>query len=85
MTFLKMRLSLCLLAASLSFLMVFTVNSRHAARYVFPAYYLFSAWSILALFHVSSVFNRLHLWATSFGLHLLAPLLWLMIFSLHFL
>lgn len=84
MPFFKSRLSLCFFLSAFTFLLVFTVNSRHAARYVFPAYYLFSAWTILALFNNSITFQKFHQKVMARGIHFVAPLLWLLIFSLHF-
>jgi hypothetical protein len=83
--FLKLRLSIFLLIAAGVFLAVFTVNSRHAARYVFPAYYLFASWVILAFFHCSLYFQKIHQKVLSLGIYYVAPVLWLVIFSLHFL
>jgi 4-amino-4-deoxy-L-arabinose transferase-like glycosyltransferase len=83
-SFLKSKLSICFLLAALSFVLVFTVNSRHAARYVFPGYYLFSAWCILALYSLEPRFQKLHQKISAQGLHFIAPILWLLIFSLHF-
>lgn len=83
-TILKSRLSLCLLGAAFTFLLVFTVNSRHAARYVFPAYYLFSAWTILMLYNLSPGFQKFHKKIADRGIQYAAPLLWLLIFFLHF-
>jgi hypothetical protein len=84
MSFFKSKLSICFLLAALSFILVFTVNSRHAARYVFPGYYLFSAWCILALYSLEPRFQKLHQKISAQGLHFIAPILWLLIFSLHF-
>jgi hypothetical protein len=82
--FLKSQLSLILLISLSTYLLVFTVNSRHAARYVFPIYYLFSAWSILMLLKLSFNFTKIHLRLTKAGIYLIAPLLWFCIFLLRF-
>ena len=84
-TVLKSRLSWCLLLSAFSFLCIFTMNSRYAARYVFPAYYLFSAWVICMLFQISDIFKRLHQKISELGIYFIAPTIWLIIFSLHFL
>lgn len=80
----KTPISLCFLIAAATFLFVFSVNSRHAARYVFPAYYLFSAWVILSFYHLSPKFQKWHQDFFAARLYLMAPILWLIIFSLHF-
>ena len=85
LSFLKSRLSLLLLFSLSTYLFVFTVNSRHAARYVFPIYYLFSAWSILGLLNLSSLFQKIHLKLMRAKIYLIAPALWFCIFLLHFL
>lgn len=82
--FFKTKISLCFFLSALSFVLVFTVNSRHAARYVFPGYYIFSAWCILALFSIEPKFQKLHQRISAQGIHFIAPILWLIIFSLHF-
>jgi hypothetical protein len=84
MTFLKSRLSLSMLVPATLFLLVFTVNSRHAARYVFPAYYLFSAWTIILILNFSIKFKLFHQNIMSRKIHIIAPGLWLFIFLLHF-
>lgn len=82
--FIKSHFSLCFLLSAFCFLLVFSVNSRHAARYVFPAYYLFSAWVILVLIHTSEVFQKLHQSVQKIGVHIITPILWFVLFCLHF-
>ena len=82
--FLRSRLSLYLLSSSLIFCFMFMMSDRVAGRYVFPGYYLFSAWVILFLLHVSSTFQSIHGKLIRIGLHIIAPLLWLTTFALHF-
>jgi hypothetical protein len=60
------------------------MSDRTATRYVFPAYYLFSAWVIFLLHHLSEDFRKIHLKMTTWGLHLSAPVLWFLAFALHF-
>jgi len=82
--FLKSRLSFYLLSSSLIFCFMFMMSDRVAGRYVFPGYYLFSAWVILFLLHISHTFQSIHGKLVRIGLNIIAPLLWLMTFALHF-
>ena len=84
LNFLKSRLSFYLLSSSLVFCFMFMMSDRVAGRYVFPGYYLFSVWIIFFLLHVSSTFQRIHEKIVRRGVHIIAPLLWLMTFALHF-
>jgi hypothetical protein len=84
-SFLKSRLSNCLLASAFVFCFMFAMSDRTAGRYVFPAYYIFSAWVILLLLHISQYFKDIHRKINQFGLHFLVPTLWLLAFALHFL
>lgn len=83
--FLKLRLSQCLLCSAFLFALVFSLSDRIAGRYVFPGYYLFSAWIILLLLHLSKSFTEVHLRLSRIGLHIVVPSLWLIAFALHFL
>ncbi|MDO9181539.1 MAG: hypothetical protein Q7U04_03985 [Bacteriovorax sp.] len=82
--FLKSPLSKCLLSSAFVFCFLFSLSDRTASRYVFPAYYLFSAWNILLLLHLSENFKKIQAQVISVGLQFLAPLLWLFNFALHF-
>jgi hypothetical protein len=84
-TFSTSRLSNCLILSAFVFCLVFMMSDRTATRYVFPAYYLFAAWTILLLLHISEKFRNIHVKFTKWGLHLIAPLLWLLAIVLHFL
>jgi hypothetical protein len=83
-TFLTSRLSNCLILSAFVFCLVFTMSDRTATRYIFPAYYLFSAWTILLLLNISEQFRNIHVKFSKWGLHLIAPLLWLLAIVLHF-
>lgn len=82
--FLKSRLSLCLLASAFIFCFVFSVSDRTASRYIFPAYYLFSAWSVLLVLQISKTFQELHKKILRFGVHSVAALVWFIALVLHF-
>lgn len=84
LNFLKSRLSLAFLSSALIFCFVFSLFDRIAGRYVFPGYYLFSAWVILTLFNYSKEFQRINIKIKSLGLHIVVPILWLLAFVLHF-
>ena len=83
-SFLKSPLSNCFLLSSFVFCLFFAMSDRTATRYVFPAYYLFSAWVIFLLYHLSADFRKIHLRVTKWGLHFVAPSLWFLAFALHF-
>ena len=59
-SFITSPISLCLLTAAFVFCFMFSMSDRTASRYIFPAYYLFSAWSVLLLLHLSKVFQNFH-------------------------
>ena len=83
--FLKSSLSLCLLSSSFIFCAVFSLSDRTAGRYVFPGYYLFSAWVILGIFTCSPFFKK---WGNKLSdqkYAFIPPLVWLITFALHFL
>lgn len=83
-SFIKTPLSNCLLLSAFVFCLFFTMSDRTATRYVFPAYYLFSAWVIFLLHHISGDFRKVHVSITKWGLHFVAPCLWFLAFALHF-
>ena len=82
--FLRSPLSLCLLTSAFIFCFAFSLSDRTASRYIFPAYYLFSAWTILLLLAVSKSFQSFHQKVISLGIYLVAPFLWFLAFILHF-
>ena len=83
--FLKSPLSLCFFSGAMSFCLVFSMSERVAGRYAFPGYYLISAWFILVLYHYSYFFKKIHSALVGFGLHFVAPSIWIVAFLLHFL
>ncbi len=83
--FIRSNLSGCLFWSAAIFGLLFGVSDRTATRYVFPAYYLFSAWIILLLYSSSELLRKLHEKCTSIGIERIAPFLWLIAFGLHLL
>lgn len=83
--FLRSRLSLGLLTSAFAFCFVFSLSDRTASRYIFPAYYLFSAWSVLLVLQISESFQELHKKILRIGVHSVAAFVWFIALILHFL
>ncbi|MGZ3787889.1 MAG: hypothetical protein ACXVLQ_05165 [Bacteriovorax sp.] len=83
--FLKNRLAMCFLSSAMAFCLLFSLSDRIAGRYVFPGYYLISAWFILILYNSSERFKKIHSALSRIGLHFIVPSLWFIAFAIHFL
>ncbi|MBF0205462.1 MAG: hypothetical protein HQK53_01100 [Oligoflexia bacterium] len=82
--FLNSKLSWLLILASFLLCFVCSIPNRLAARYVYPAYYLFAAWSILFAYFNLDFLRRLH--QNILAANALIPLvviLWLIAFIVH--
>ncbi len=82
--FLKTPISLLFFFSSMTFCLFFSISDRVAGRYTFPGYFLFAAWTALAIYSMSDLLKAkvaLHKDKFFFAV----PLLWLLAFSLHFL
>ncbi len=82
-SFLLLPQSLILLSASLVFCLLFSLSDRIAGRYVFPGYYLFSAWIGIGLLGLDQKYS-LFILSQKERLQVLIPLLWFISFIVHF-
>lgn len=82
--FCKSPLSQLFFFAAIVYCLVFSMSNRVAGRYTFPGYFLFTAWSALALYQLSA-FLQEKMAALKNKATLLLPLIWLVSFFLHFL
>lgn len=82
-TFFKTQLSQVFFVSSMVFSAFFSLSDRVAGRYVFPGYFLFTAWTAIALCTISPTLRE-KISNLKNKSHILIPIIWLMAFSLHF-
>jgi hypothetical protein len=81
--FVRSRLSLCFLGASVIYIGVFSMSERTAGRYTFAGYYFFAAWMILFCFAQFDVLKRFASKVRGMKAHYLGVLLWTMAVLVH--
>jgi 4-amino-4-deoxy-L-arabinose transferase-like glycosyltransferase len=84
MSFFISRPSMLFFSSSIIFCFFFSMSDRVAGRYTFPGYFLFSAWSAIALYSLSPLLkNKVSFFKNNF--FFIIPIFWFFTFALHFL